>query len=324
MPKKIAINGFGRIGLAFFKQALAVPELEIVAINDLREPETLAGLLREDPIYGTFDREFKLETNKFVFGEKEIELLKEKDPAELPWKNLDIDIVIESTGAFESSEKAKAHLDAGAKRVVITTVPHDNETPVATPNINTESLETSLITSPGSCTTNAVMPLLAVIDKNIGIEKTIIDAVHSYTASQTEESRGSQSIIPYKTGAASAVSKIVPGIECLFDGFELRVPAQIGSVVDMTFISRRHTSANEINEILGHAAQENEWDGILTTREKVLSSKEIIKDPHGSIVDLALTRVIDGNLVKVMAWYDNEWGYASMLLKHVLKVSELI
>lgn len=310
--------------MAFFKQAVTVPELEIVAINDLRKPEKLAELLRTDPIYGSFDQDFRLEGDRLVFDQQEIVLLKEKDPRLLPWGNLNIDIVVESTGAFESSDGAKAHLEAGAKRVVITTVPRDNETPVSTPNINIESLKTSPITSPGSCTTNAVMPLLAVIDKNIGIEKTIIDAVHSYTASQTEESRRSQSIIPYRTGAASAVTKVIPGIELLFDGFELRVPSEIGSVVDMTFISRKNTNADEVNEILLNASREDEWDGILTTRKRVTSSKEIIKDPHGSIVDLALTRVIDGNLVKVMAWYDNEWGYASMLLKHVLAVALLL
>lgn len=344
---RLAINGFGRIGRIFFRQAVDNKELEIVAINDLGSLENLAYLLKYDSVYGQWDREVGAKAGRLVIGspashkasqdgKHEVLVFSEKEPARLPWKDLDIDIVIESTGVFESKEKAQAHLDAGAKRVVISAPAKDEVTPTATPNINQESLKMEKITSNASCTTNAVNPLIAVLMLNPGIKKAVMTTVHGYTATQglvdgpdkkDDFRRGraaAQNIVPSTTGAAQATAKSIPALRGLFDGLAVRVPVFSGSLIDFTFLAKRATSVEEINNIFREAAKQKEWQGILTVTNEPLVSSDILGNSHGSIVDLGLTKVVDGDLVKVFSWYDNEWGYCSMLIKHVLSLTPFL
>jgi len=333
---RIAINGFGRIGRIFFRQAFGHPELEFVAINDLGSAENLAYLLKYDSVYGQYNKSIEVKNGNFLIEGKEIKVLQEKDPTKLPWKELNIDIVVESTGVFESYEKAKAHLEAGAKRVVITAPAKDNITPTSTPNVGEEFLKQNKITSNASCTTNAVTPVMAVMMKEPGIKKAILNTVHGYTATQglvdgpghkDDFRRGraaAVNIVPSSTGAALVATKVIPELAGKFDGISMRVPIVSGSIIDFTFLAARPTSVEEINNIFKKAAKEKEWEGILAVSEEPLVSTDILHNPHGSIVDLTMTRVIDGDLVKILAWYDNEWGYGAMLLKHVLAVVKLL
>ena len=333
---RIAINGFGRIGRIFFRHAFGNPELEFVAINDLGSPENMAHLLKYDTVYGPYDKSVEAKNGELIVNGKKIQILREKDPTLLPWKNLNIDIVIESTGVFDSRDKASAHLDAGARRVVITAPAKDEITPTSTPNVGEEFLKLDKITSDASCTTNAVTPVMAVMAANPGVKKAVLNTVHAYTATQglvdgpdkkddfRRARAAAQNIVPSTTGAAMAATKAFPALAGKFDGVSLRVPVVCGSIMDFTFISNKPTSAEEINDIFKKAAAEKQWQGILAVTEEPLVSSDIIKNPNGSIVDLAMTRVVGGDLVKVLAWYDNEWGYASTLLKHVLTVSKLI
>ena len=333
---RIAINGFGRIGRIFFRHAFGNPELEFVAINDLGSPENMAHLLKYDTVYGPYDKSVEAKNGELIVNGKKIQILREKDPTLLPWKNLNIDIVIESTGVFDSRDKASAHLDAGARRVVITAPAKDEITPTSTPNVGEEFLKLDKITSDASCTTNAVTPVMAVMASNPGVKKAVLNTVHAYTATQglvdgpdkkddfRRARAAAQNIVPSTTGAAMAATKAFPALAGKFDGVSLRVPVVCGSIMDFTFISNKPTSAEEINDIFKKAAAEKQWQGILAVTEEPLVSSDIIKNPNGSIVDLAMTRVVGGDLVKVLAWYDNEWGYASTLLKHVLTVSKLI
>ncbi|MDP2638711.1 MAG: type I glyceraldehyde-3-phosphate dehydrogenase [Candidatus Azambacteria bacterium] len=337
---KIAINGFGRIGRIFFRQVFDNPNIEIVAINDLGAIENMTYLLKYDTVYGQYDKNVKNQKanlkNILVVGEKEIRILQEKDPSKLPWKEMDIDIVIESTGVFESREKAAPHLTAGAKRVIITAPAKDDTTPTSTPNVGEEFLKNDKITSNASCTTNAATPVMAVMSANPGIKKAVLNTVHAYTASQglvdgpdkkddfRRARAAAQNIVPSTTGAAIAATKAIPALAGKFDGISLRVPVVCGSIMDFTFIAEKQTSVEEINDIFKKAAQDEQWQGILAVTEEPLVSSDIIRNPYGSVVDLSMTKVIDGDLVKILAWYDNEWGYVSMLVKHVLAVSKLL
>lgn len=332
---KIAINGFGRIGRVFFRQAFAVPEIDVVAINDLGSVETLAYLLKYDSVYRRYDKKVETKGGKLVVDGKTIEFFQEKDPARLPWKDLGVDVVIESTGFFTTTEKARAHLDAGAKRVVISAPAKDEETPTVTPNVGLQNLGNGKITSNASCTTNATNPVVVIMMDNPGIQKALLSTVHGYTATQSlvdgpidkDLRRGraaAQNIIPSSTGAAEAVERAIPEVKGLFGGLALRVPIVAGSIIDLTFLSKRPTTAEEVNAIFKEAAASPEWKDILTVSEDPLVSSDILGMPYGSIVDLELTRVIGGDLVKVMSWYDNEWGYGAMLLKHVQALKSLL
>lgn len=340
---KIAINGFGRIGRIFFRQAFGNADFDIVAVNDLGSPENLAYLLKYDTVYGQFPSEIRgltrtereLTQNYLVVDSKEIMVLNEKDPANLPWKDLGVDIVIESTGVFDSRDEAAAHLDAGAKRVVITAPAKDEITPTATPGL-LDNAKLDKITSNASCTTNAVNPIMAIMMANPGVQKALLTTVHGYTATQGlvdgPDKKGdfrraraaAQNIVPSTTGAAEATAKVLPGLAGKFDGLAIRVPVISGSLIDITFVATRPTSVEEVNNIFKEAAARPEWQGILTVTEDPIVSSDVLGNPHGSIVDLALTRVVDGDLVKVFSWYDNEWGYGAMLLKHVLTVAQIL
>ncbi|OHB18266.1 MAG: type I glyceraldehyde-3-phosphate dehydrogenase [Parcubacteria group bacterium RIFCSPHIGHO2_01_FULL_47_10b] len=336
MPTTLAINGFGRIGRTFFKQALEHPGMKIAAVNDLGDLPTLAYLLKYDSTYHRYNKRVEVKGNSLVVDGKEVRFTQEKDPSKLPWKDLGVDIVIESTGFFTAYDEAKAHLDAGAKRVVISAPAKDeNQTIYATPNVNIEALKNGPISCNASCTTNATTPIAAVLSENPGIAKALLNTVHAYTATQSlvdgpiakDPRRGraaAQNIIPSTTGAAKATGKVVKAINGLFDGIAIRVPVISGSISDFTFLAKRKTSVEEINQILSDAAKKPEWQGILTVSEEPLVSSDILGQPFGAIVDLEMTQVVDGDLVKVLSWYDNEWGYCAMLLKHVEAVAALL
>ena len=316
---KIAINGFGRIGRVFYRQAVSHPDFEIVAINDLGDKENLLYLLEHDSVYGKFEAK-----NLKIGG---IKFFQEKDPANLPWEEFDVDLVVEATGAFTTREKAQAHIKAGAKRVVITAPTRDN-TVTFTPEIISADPGFSAITSNASCTTNSVTPIVAILMATVGIEKAMLTTVHAYTASQSlvddtnkenmrEGRDAAVNIIPSSTGAAKAATEVVPALKGKFDGVAVRVPVIAGSLTDLTFVASRSTTPEEINKIFEDAAKAPEWQGVLKIADKGTVSTDILGEPYGSIVDTEMTRVVDGNLVKVMAWYDNEWGYAAMLIKHI-------
>lgn len=326
---KVAINGFGRIGRAFYKVSKENPDIEVVAVNDLTSIENVEYLLKYDSVYG--QSKYTLEGVKYI---------SEKDPTKLPWKELDIDIVVESTGLFTSSDKAQAHIVAGAKRVVVSApIKDDNMSVIKGATVlmgmNEDKLGTCQVSSNASCTTNAGSPLLAILDEALGVEKALLNTVHAYTASQSivdgpnkkdlrEGRAAAQNIVPSSTGAAIAVTKVMDNLTGLFDGISIRVPVVAGSIVDITFISKKNTTAEEVNEILKKAAALDRWKGIFTVTEEDLVSSDIQGNPHASIADLAFTRVVGGNLVKVLAWYDNEMGYTHTLVRHVIEAGKLI
>lgn len=313
-------------------------DFQVVAINDLGNVENLAYLLQRDTVYGKFDKTVETRGNSLVVDGREIQVLQEKDPAKLPWGSLGVDIAVEATGFFESYEKARAHLTAGAKRVVITAPAHDEdgEGKTVLMGVNEGDLASCKISSNGSCTTNAVSPVVQVLRQKPGIKKALLNTVHGYTATQNlvdGPTRGedflrgraaAQNIVPSSTGAAISVARAIKDMKDEFDGIALRVPVVAGSIADITFVSKKKTSVDEINQILEEASRMPEWQGILKTSRQPLVSSDIIGEPFGAIVDLSFTRVVDGDLVKVLSWYDNEWGYASTLVKHLEAVARII
>lgn len=336
---KVAINGFGRIGRAFLKVSWDKPEIEIVAINDLGSMENLAYLLRHDTVYHNWDHKIETTSDSLIVDGKKIKFISEKDTTKLPWKELDVDVVVESTGLFTNYDKAKFHIENGAKKVVIS-APAKGESEEKGETIlmavNENKFGTCNITSNGSCTTNASSPLIGILEENLGIEKAILNTVHGYTASQKlvdgptrksnlrEGRAAAQNIVPSSTGAAIAVTKAFPKLTGLFDGISLRVPVLAGSIVDITFISKKKTTKEEVNEILKKAANDPKWSKVFAVADDHLVSSDILGNSHASIADLEMTRVVDGNLVKVLGWYDNEMGYTHTLVEHVIKTGETI
>ncbi len=335
---KVGINGFGRIGRAFLKVAWDRPEIEIVAVNDLGSVENMAYLLKYDTVYKKWDKDIKTEGQEIIIDGKKVKVLAEKEPNKLPWGDLGVDVVVESTGLFTNFEKAKMHIDAGAKKVVIS-APAKGEGDVKGETIllgvNEDKFGTCDITSNASCTTNAASPLIAILDEAIGIDKAILNTVHGYTASQAlvdgpskkdmrEGRAAAQNIVPSSTGAAIAVTKAFTSLEGLFDGISIRVPVPAGSIVDVTFIAKKNTTAEEVNAILKKAAGDKRWANIFAVTEEDLVSSDILGSKYGSMADLKMTRVVGGNLVKVMGWYDNEMGYTHTLVDHVIKTGNTI
>jgi len=337
---RVAINGFGRIGRAFLKIATERPELEIVAINDLGDLENLAYLLKYDSVYHNHDFAPIAKEGKLCINDQEVPFLSEREPENLPWKNMDVDVVIESTGFFATYELSQKHLKAGAKKVVIS-APAKDEAPegidaaTVLMGVNPERLQTCQISSNGSCTTNAASPLIAILDEKLGIEKAMLNTVHGYTATQSlvdgpnkkdyrKGRAAAVNMIPTSTGAAIAVTKALPQLENKFDGISVRVPVVSGSIADVTFIAKRDTTVEEINKILKDAEGDLRWKGIFKTTEEQLVSTDILEEPFAAIADLGMTRVVDGNLVKVMSWYDNEMGYTNTLVEHVIKTGQAL
>ena len=323
---RIAINGFGRIGRAFYKLSKD-RVLNVVVVNDLGSKENLEYLLKFDSVYGRWEGEF------------DAQFLSEKDPKNLPWKSLNIDIVVESSGVFESYEKAKAHLDAGAKKVVITAPAKDEDTltcKTVLMGVNESDFSACTITSNGSCTTNSASPIMEILSEKLGIEKAFLNTAHGYTATQSltdSPTKGSDlrrgraaaiNIVPSTTGAAIAVGRAVHELLGKFDGVAMRVPVSTGSLSSIVFVSKRDTTPEEINKMLEESAKEERWKGIFTTTRDQIVSTDIIGNPHAAIADLTLTHVTGNNLCAVYSWYDNEFGYTNSLLRHVMKFGETI
>jgi len=330
---RIAINGFGRIGRGIFRALHERKEFEVVAINDLTPAENLAYLLKFDTVYGRAPFQVEAKEKALLVDGREVVVCAEKDPASLPWKNLQVDIVIESTGLFTDAEKAKSHLTAGAGHVVISAPAKGEGAETILIGANEEKFGTCNITSNASCTTNAASPLIGILDEAFGIERALLSTTHAYTASQSlvdggkakdlRESRAAAlNIVPSSTGAAKATALAYPQLKGKFDGISLRVPVPAGSIVDITFVSKKATTAEEVNEALKKAAATDRWKRVFAVSEESLVSSDIVGLPYGAIADLQMTRVVDGTLVKVLAWYDNEAGYTHTLIEHVIEVAK--
>jgi len=339
----IAINGFGRIGRAFLKLALTHGELNVVAINDLGDPENLAYLLRFDSAYGRYNQPVSVEQSDghwyLTIGDRRILFLQEKEPTKLPWGDLGVDVVVEATGIFDSYEKSRVHLNAGAKRVVITAPAKDDDGADAKTiliGLNHDQMAACSLTNNGSCTTNSVSALIQILQEGLGIKKAFLNTTHGYTATQSlidapmkghDFRRGraaAANIVPSSTGAAIAVARVVDGMAGHFDGMSLRVPVLTGSISCVTFLSKKKTTVEEINGILEKAAADPRWSGVFTVTHEQLVSSDIVGDPHASIADLSLTKVVDGDLCAVYAWYDNEFGYTNALVLHVLEAAKVL
>ena len=336
---RVAINGFGRIGRQFLKESWDNENLEVVAVNDLGSVDNMAYLLKYDTVYKTWKHDVKVDGGNLVIDGRTVKFVSEKEPTKLPWGELGVDVVVESTGLFTSYDKASVHITAGAKKVVISAPSKGGDGSVKGETIllgvNEEKFGTCDVTSNASCTTNAASPLIAILDENFGIEKAVLNTVHGYTASQAlvdgpskkdlrEGRAAAQNIVPSSTGAAIAVTQAFTKLEGLFDGISIRVPVPAGSIVDVTFISKKETAAEEVNDVLRKAAGSDRWKNIFSATDEELVSSDILGSHYGSIADLKMTRVVGGNLIKVMAWYDNEAGYTNMLIDHVIKTGNKI
>ena len=325
--KKIAINGFGRIGRAALKIIMDDPSLDVVAINDLMSIENAAFLLRYDSVYGPYKNKVSVSGDHLQIGNQKILFISEKDPGKLPWKTLNIDVVIESTGLFTKREDAEKHIYSGAKSVVISGPTKSQNTPTVIHGVNTADGHTSIF-SCASCTTNNVGPIIEIVNRRIGIKKAILNTVHAYTASQSLIDAPSKkdprmgraagiNLAPASTGAAIATTKALPELQGRFDGLAVRAPVPVGSISDITFLAARNTSVKEINDILTDESKLDRYKRVLAVSDEPLVSTDIIQSPFASIVDLNLTRVVDGDLVKIMAWYDNEWGFTNQMIRQI-------
>ena len=332
---RIAINGFGRIGRTFFRAAYREPSFEFAAINDLADATTLAYLLKYDSVYGRFQDPVRAAGDTFEVGDMRVRVLKEKDPSRLPWKELEIDIVIEASGLFASYAKVKPHLDAGAKRVVIT-APADNEVVTALIGVNDDRFAgAGQVTSNASCTTNATAPVMAILHEALTIQKATMTTVHSYTATQrlvdgadSKDLRrgraGAVNIVPSSTGAAEAVIQAIPDLAGKFDAVSVRVPSITGSLSVISAHVGKKITREEVNRIFKNAAAEPRWKNVIKYTEDPLVSSDIVGEPYAAIFDSLLTKVLDGDLVNVYSWYDNEAGYSATLMEHVRRVAQHI
>lgn len=324
---KIAINGFGRIGRAAFKIALEKPEIEVVAINDLTEASILAHLLAHDTAYGHYAKAVVAGERKLIVEGKEYPVYAEPDPLKLPWKELSVDVVLECTGRFTDKDASAQHITAGAKRVVLSAPSKgdDGAVPTFLLGVNADKYAGEAVVSNASCTTNSLAPIATVIHERFGIEKALMSTIHSYTADQTLQDgphkdfrrarAAAQNIVPTTTGAAIAVTQVMPELKDRFDGLSFRVPTIVVSLTDFTFLLKQKTTVAEINATLSEASRNPRFAHVLGVTDEPLVSSDFIGNPHSSVVDLSLTKVVDGDLVKVVAWYDNEWGYSNRLVE---------
>ena len=322
MRPRVAINGLGRIGRSLMKLVIDDPALELVAVNDLVEVENLAYLLRFDTVYGRYSKAVAVNGNDLVVDGRKVRTLRNREPAELPWSELSVDLVFECTGRFTRRVDLEKHIRAGARFVLLSAPSHGGEVETVVHGANLAS-GTANIISCASCTTNCITPLVEVIGRRIGVEKAVMTTVHAYTSSQSVvDGPGGQlrrgraagaNLVPTTTGAALATTRALPQYAGLFDGIALRAPIPIGSIADITLLASRNTSVDEVNQVLTEESASDRYAGVLGVSRDPLVSSDIIGDPRASIVDLELTKVIDGDLVKVLSWYDNEWGYANQM-----------
>jgi glyceraldehyde 3-phosphate dehydrogenase len=331
---KVAINGLGRIGRAAFRIILDTPELELVAVNDLVPADNLAYLLKYDTVYGRYERSVEVDGGNLVVGGKTYKTLHQKDPTQLPWGDLGIDIVLECTGVFTKEEDLRKHLEAGTKYVILSAPAKGGEVPTVVYGVNTPGESSMQIISCASCTTNCITPVVEIMGRRIGVKKAIMTTVHAYTASQaivdgpSKSARrgraGAANFIPTSTGAAIATTKALPQYEGRFDGVAVRGPVPVGSLADIVFLVERITTVDEVNRIFREESESDRYKGILGVTQDPVVSSDIIKDPRASVVDLGMTQVVDGDLVKVMSWYDNEWGYTNQMIREAVDIAKKI
>ncbi len=328
---KVAINGLGRIGRATFKILLDTPEMEVVAVNDLVPTDNLAYLLKYDTVYGRYEREVDHDEEHLIVDGQEYPVYHEKDPAALPWQELEVELVFECTGVFTTREGLEKHLEAGAKRVILSAPSKTPELMTMVHGVGEVNLEERII-SCASCTTNSITPVVEVLGRHIGIRKATLTTIHAYTSSQAlvdgpskKWRRGraaAANLVPTTTGAAVATTKALPQYEGKFDGVAVRVPVPTGSLSDLVFLLERDTTVEEVNDIFRQEAASDQYKGILGVSEDELVSSDIIQDSRASIVDLGMTQVVDGDLLKLMCWYDNEWGYTSQMVRHAQAIAK--
>lgn len=323
---KIAINGFGRIGRAALKIALERHDIEIVAINDLSDTKALAHLLKYDSSYGIYDKKVGFDDSNIIINTRHIPVYAEKDPAKLPWKKLDVDVVLECTGHFTDPAKAKAHITAGAKKVVISAPAKGTGVKTVVLGVNEEVVDNNdIILSCASCTTNCIAPIMKLLEDNFGIEKAMMTTIHSYTASQRlldapakdlrEARAAAENIVPTTTGASKTTALTIPSLKDKFTGLSVRVPSPVVSLSDITAVIKCNITKEELNRLFTRCAKEPYYEGILDVSNDELTSCDFRGNSHSCIIDLPLTDVVGGNLIKVVAWYDNEWGYSNRLVE---------
>ncbi|MEO0339461.1 MAG: type I glyceraldehyde-3-phosphate dehydrogenase [Bacteroidota bacterium] len=327
--KRIAINGMGRIGRAVLKIILDTEELELVAVNDIAPIDNIAYLLKYDSVHGVFEKEVTTEGNALIIDGKKIPFYNEKDPTQLPWSDLNVEVAIESTGVFTKEEEAQKHITAGAKVVAISGPTSSAGVPTVVHGVNTEDGKSNIFSS-ASCTTNNISPVIEILGRRIGIKKAIMTTIHANTASnkvvdgpakKTRMGRsGLNNLIPTTTGAATATTKAMPQYAGKFDGLAVRVPIAVGSLSDITILTERETSVEEINAILAEEAGYFRYRNVIRVTHDPIVSSDIIKDPHAAVIDAEMTKVVDGDLVKILAWYDNEWGFANQMIRQILEL----
>jgi glyceraldehyde 3-phosphate dehydrogenase len=329
---KIAINGLGRIGRATFKIILDTPGLELVAINDIVPTENLAYLLKYDTVYGRYPKQVEHTEDSLIVDGKKYPVYNQKDPANLPWGELDVDIVIESTGIFTKKDELEKHIQAGAKFVILSAPAKGDDVSTVVYSVNKGDGEPEKIISCASCTTNSVTPPMEVMNRRIGVKKALMTTIHAYTSSQAivdspakKMRRGraaAANFVPTTTGAAIATTKALPQLSGKFDGVAVRGPVPVGSISDIVFLAARETSVEEINQIFREEAQSEQYNGVLGVTDDGLVSSDIIQDSRAAVIDLEMTQVVDGDLVKIMSWYDNEWGYSSQMVREAVRIAE--
>jgi glyceraldehyde 3-phosphate dehydrogenase len=331
---KVGINGFGRIGRAAFKIILDTPELELVGVNDIMPLDNLAYLLKYDTAYGRYEKDVEAGDSALIVDGKEYEFFAERNPTQLPWGELDVDIVFECTGIFRKEEDLKKHLEAGAKFVILSAPAKSEGVPTIVHGVNVPEDDSVRYLSCASCTTNCITPVVEVMKRRIGVENAIMTTIHAYTSTQAIVDGPSKKIrrgraaaanfVPTSTGAAIATTKVLPELEGRFDGVAVRAPIPVGSISDIIFVTKRETSIDEVNNIFREEADSDKYKGILGVAEDPIVSSDVIGDSHASIVDLGMTQVVNGTLVKIMSWYDNEWGFTSQMIREGVRVAKTL
>ena len=327
----IAINGLGRIGRAALKIILDTPELELVAVNDVVSIDNIVYLLKYDTVYGRYDKTVEGVGENLTIAGKSIRYFSEKDPTRLPWSSLGVDIVLECTGVFTKREDLEKHVEAGAKYVILSAPAKSDDVVTVVHGVNTLDGDTRILAC-ASCTTNCITPVVEIVGRRIGIKKAIMTTVHAYTASQGivdkpsknfERGRaGAANFVPTTTGAAKATAKALPQLDNLFDGIAVRGPVAVGSLADIVIVAERKTSIEEINQIFVEEAASDRYRDIIGVTEDPIVSSDIIKDPRASIIDLGMTRVVDGDLIKILSWYDNEWGFTNQMVRQAQELAQ--
>lgn len=329
---KIGINGMGRIGRAALKVIVETPNLEVVAVNDIVDVDNIAYLLKYDSVYGIYDKEVSVSNGHLLVDGKEINFSSERDPELLPWKMLGVEVVIESSGVFTKFEDAEKHIKAGAKTVVISAPTKSADVPTVVHGVNNKDGQASIF-SCASCTTNNISPVVEILGRRIGIKKAIMTTVHAYTASQRivdapskKDYRlgraGAANLVPTSTGAAIATTKALPQYAGKFDGVAIRTPVPVGSISDLTFVTEKPVTVEEVNAILEEEAKTDQYKEVLKATHEQIVSSDIIQSPYASTVDLSMTRVVDGDLLKVMTWYDNEWGFTNQMIRQIQELQD--